>query len=75
MKIFLQIVLLQLSFAVVLSGAIFMGRRADERCKPEPPPPIRDCHPYPQAGRGAMICTWVQAKAVNPWAPPKCETR
>jgi hypothetical protein len=75
MKIFLRIVLLQIAFAAILGGAIFMGKRADERCRPPEPPPLKDCHPYPEAGRGAMICTWQSTGTVIPWAPSRCETR
>jgi hypothetical protein len=75
MKTFLSIAAMQLFFAALLILAVFMGQKADAKCKPEPPPVLKDCHPYPAAGPNAIQCIWVPGKQITPWAPPKCETR
>jgi hypothetical protein len=75
LKILIYIVGIQVFFAVLLMFAIFMGQKADAKCKPEPPPVLKDCHPYPAAGPNAMQCVWVPRRQITPWSPPRCETR
>jgi hypothetical protein len=71
-----QILALQAVFAMIMGIAIVMGTKADNRCKPSPPPELKDCHPAPEIGHGAMSCTWPSGPPVNPWAPTRrCEER
>lgn len=67
MKELFGLVALQIVFAAILTGAVYMGQKADARYKPTPA--LKDCHPYPAAGPGAISCTWPESKPVNPWAP------
>jgi hypothetical protein len=72
-KQILGLVFLQLVFGLILAGSIFMGRKADARCKTLPLQ-LKDCHPYPAAGPHAISCTWPSSPEITPWAPVrKCE--
>jgi len=66
-----QILALQAAFGLIVAGAIFMGEKADARCKKPTP---KNCHPAPAYGPGAMICD--QPERVTPWNPVRrCEAR
>jgi hypothetical protein len=69
----LGILALQIVFGLIIVGAIYMGQEADARCKPVSAPPLlKNCHHYPEAGPGAMACTWVPIDPQPfPWAPTR----
>lgn len=76
-KTLLGVLALQLSFGLILAVAILLGQSADSRCMPmKSKPSLKDCHPYPEAGPGAMACTWIDSPHEQfPWAPTRrCES-
>lgn len=74
-KTILGLIALQLSFGLVVAIAIILDN-ADKRCPPAKTSPLKDCHPYPEGGHGAMACMWVSHDhQIFPWAPTqRCDS-